>query len=138
VELISYGKPFVVGGLQPGQSTNAVSLIVAELMDADVVVNATTVDGVYTKPPTHPGARKLKVVSYDRLKQILENSEWKQEPGRYELFDSLSLEIAKRSSIPIVIVHGKDPSNVLRAILEGKYGTFITSNADSQLFKSFH
>ncbi|UXD21928.1 uridylate kinase [Ignicoccus pacificus DSM 13166] len=127
LELMSSGKVVIAGGMQPGQSTNAVSLVLAELMNADMVVNATTVDAIYTEPPNSPGAKKLSKVSYDEVKRILESSGWKQEPGRYELFDALSLEIAKRSNIPIAVVYGGDPSNVRRAIVEGICGTLVTS-----------
>ncbi len=113
-------KVVVMGGLQPGQSTNAVSLIVAELINAKRVVNATTVDGVYDRNPKEPGARKLRRVTVDELIRILESEGWRQEPGRYELADRLSLEIAKRSSIPIYVVYGGDVGKVKEAIL-GKY-----------------
>ena len=41
----------VMGGLQPGQSTNAVAALAAEAMHADLLVNATKVDGAYTTDP---------------------------------------------------------------------------------------
>ena len=113
------------GGLQPGQSTNAVALLIAEMIGAELVVNATTVDGLYDKPPSEPGARKLDVVSYEDAIKILSSSKWEQEPGKYELLDMLSLEIAKRSGIPIAIVNGSNPYNVYNAIAKGLYGTLI-------------
>ncbi len=126
VELLSYDKVVVMGGLQPGQSTNAVSLIVAELIDADIVINATTVDAVYDKPPWMEGAKRLERVSYDELIELLEKGSWSQEPGRYELFDYLSLQIAKRSSIPIAVVYGGNAENVLKAVKESVYGTLVS------------
>ncbi len=121
---INRGSIPVLGGLQPGQSTNAVALILAEITESKLVVNATTVDAVYDKPPHEPGAKRLKEVSVDKLKEIL-SSEWHNEPGRYELMDDLALSIAKRSKIKIAIVNGKEPENVMRAITEGIYGTLV-------------
>jgi uridylate kinase len=45
------GKIVVLGGLQPGQSTNAVAAIAAEVMKADLLINATNVEGVYSADP---------------------------------------------------------------------------------------
>ena len=119
------GKVVVMGGLQPGQSTNAVSLIVAELIGARRVVNATTIDGVYDRDPRRPGAKKLERVTVDELIRILESEGWRQEPGRYELADRLSLEIAKRSHIPIYVVYGGDLEKVRRAVLGEVYDSVI-------------
>jgi predicted uridylate kinase len=55
----SSGKVVTLGGLQPGQSTNAVAMIIAELVGADLVVNATDVDGVYDKDPKKYSDAKL-------------------------------------------------------------------------------
>lgn len=126
VELLSTEKVVVCGGLQPGQSTNAVSLTLAELLRADLVVNATTVDAIYDRPPHLPGAKKFERIGYDELWEILSKETWLQEPGRYELFDMLSLQLAKRSKIPIAVVNGSKPENVLKAIEEGVYGTLVT------------
>ncbi len=41
----------VVGGLHPGQSTNAVAALIAERVRAERFINATDTDGVYTKDP---------------------------------------------------------------------------------------
>ena len=58
----------VMGGLQPGQSTNAVGALVAEAIGADLFINATDVDGVYTSDPKKdPEARKLDIVDTDKL-----------------------------------------------------------------------
>ncbi len=121
---IRSGRVPILGGLQPGQSTNAVSLILAELSGSKLVVNATTVDAVYDKPPEEPGAKKLEKVTVDELKDIL-SSAWRNEPGRYELMDDVALSIAKRSKIKIGIVDGSDPYNVLRAVKYGEFGTII-------------
>ncbi len=114
----------VLGGLQPGQSTNAVSLILAEITGSKLVINATTVDAVYDRPPHKPGAKRLKEVTAEELKKIL-SLKWHNEPGRYELMDDLALSIASRSKIKIAIINGSKPENVKRAVIEGVYGTLI-------------
>src|SRR5437016_10049930 len=47
IHYVSPGKVVVIGGLQPGQSTNAVAALAAEITHADFLVNATDVQGFY-------------------------------------------------------------------------------------------
>jgi len=120
------GKSVVVlGGLQPGQSTNAVSLVVAELIGADMVVNATTVDAVYDRPPNKPEARRIKEIRAEELAKLLEREGWSNEPGRYELIDLVALQLIKRSKIPVAVVYGAEPERVYEAVELKKWGTLI-------------
>jgi len=125
LELWDGERVVVLGGFQPGQSTNAVSLIVAELIGADLVINATTVDAVYDKPPNEPGAKKIKEIKAKELMKLLESEGWSNEPGRYELMDFLALQIISRSKIPVAIVPGWDPRSVLRAVRNKEWGTLV-------------
>jgi uridylate kinase len=114
----------VMGGLQPGQSTNAVAALAAELMHADVLVNATDVDGVYgADPRKDPNATKLDEVTPDQLMGILSKEGFKA--GEYDLMDPMALRIVKRSNIPVVIVDGRDPSNITKALSGKRIGTQI-------------
>src|SRR5215210_5778275 len=45
------GKIVIVGGLHPGQSTNATSALIAEKVRASRFLNATDVDGIYDLDP---------------------------------------------------------------------------------------
>ena len=100
----STGKVVVLGGLQPGQSTNAVAAIVADIVGADLLINATNVDGVYDKDPkTYPDARLLKTVKIEELERIL--AEQASKPGRYELLDKVALNIIRRSKIKTVFIN---------------------------------
>jgi uridylate kinase len=118
----SSGKIVAMGGLQPGHSTNAVAAIAAETIKADLFVNATDVEGVYTADPTRdPNAKKLDEVTVQRLMGIL--SKGKMSAGTYDLMDSIALRIIQRSRIPTVIVDGRRPGNVLKALRNQKTGT---------------
>ncbi len=100
----STGKVVVLGGLQPGQSTNAVAAVIAELINADLLINATNVDGVYLEDPKRkPGLKPLKEVRIDVLKRIV--SEQRFLPGHYELLDAVALRIIERSRIKLVFVN---------------------------------
>ena len=121
----SSGKIVVCGGFQPGQSTNAVSAVIAEAIGAKLLVNATTVEGVYNKDPRkHPDAKLLRELTVDELYNILVKE---QHPtaGGYELMDPISLMIIKRSKLIVKIVNGAKPENVYKAVKGGNPGTTI-------------
>jgi uridylate kinase len=114
----------VMGGLQPAQSTNAVAALAAEVMRADLFVNATDIDGVYTADPRKdPNAKKLDAVSLDDLTDILSKEGFKA--GEYDLMDPLAIRIIRRSKIPVVVVDGRDPSSIEKALSGKRIGTKI-------------
>jgi uridylate kinase len=121
-------KIVFLGGLQPGQSTNAVGILAAEAVHADLYLNATDVDGVYTADPAEDaGARKLDVVRTDELLQLLlANELW---AGSYALFDPVAIKLVERSRIPTRIIDGRDPANVAAAVKGEAIGTLIVSAA---------
>jgi len=111
------GKVVLMGGLTPGQSTNAVAALAAETVQADMLLNATNVDGIYDRDPKEPGAKKLESVTVDELSKILSGTGTRA--GEYKLFDPVAIRVVGRSRIPTVIFNGNDPENLLR-IMEGK------------------
>ena len=112
----------VMGGLQPGQSTNAVAAIVAESLGARILVNATDVDGVYTEDPRrNPSARRLEFVDVRELMRLLSGSEHRA--GTYELLDHVSLRILERSRIPAIVT---SYDRILEALRGEDVGTRIT------------
>lgn len=114
----------VMGGLQPGQSTNAVSAIVAEIVGSDVIINASKIDGVYDKDPEiYPDAAIIREAKLSQVKDLLKRQ--LAYAGRYELLDHISIMIAERSKIKIVIVKGDNPDNVERALNTDFYGSVI-------------
>ncbi len=114
----------VLGGLQPGQSTDAVAVLAAELMGAKLVVKATDVNGIYTADPkTDPSARKLDKLTYDEAIELLSRSPVRA--GTYELLDLLALKLAKRSRVAIRVIDGREPENIYRAVKGAEIGTLI-------------
>ena len=112
------GKAVVMGGLQPGQSTNSVAALAAEITRAEILVNGTDVDGVYTEDPKkNPKAKLIRSVNADKLLSWAMGGE--VFAGRYELLDPLAIKIMQRAKIPTRFVSLADPGNILAA-LEGK------------------
>jgi uridylate kinase len=107
VNLLELGFPkhrvVVMGGLHPGQSTNAVGALVSEKLRANMFVNATDVDGVYSKDPKkYPGARKLSKVTVSELSKLLDSESMRA--GGYDLMDPVALKLIQRSKIRTRII----------------------------------
>jgi len=117
------GKVVLLGGMIPGQSTNAVAAASAELIDADILFNATNVDGVYDRNPEEKGAKKLDSIDVAQLRTILSSEGTRA--GEYNLFDPVAIGIVERSKIPTVIFNGNNPQNLARAFNNEKIGTTI-------------
>lgn len=121
------GKIIVLGGLQPGQSTNAVASLLAERLKADLLINATDVAGVYTADPNqNPSAKKIDILNISDFEKII-NKE-KNKAGEYSLFDYVAYLIIKRSKIPTVFLSGKKPENIFKIVNGEKLGTKIIYN----------
>ncbi|HKZ45097.1 MAG TPA: UMP kinase [archaeon] len=118
-------KILVFGGNEPGHSTDYDSAIFAEAINADMLINATTVDGVYSADPKKdPKAKKYDKLSFDEFEKIILKNP--QEPGEYRLFDLPGARVVKRSSIKTIIINATDPKEILR-VVEGKHrGTVIS------------
>ncbi|MFB6100566.1 MAG: UMP kinase [Candidatus Nanohalobium sp.] len=102
-EVAQTGEDIVMGGLNPGFSTDAVAAIAAELLDAELYIT-TDIDGVYTENPEKDDAEKLGEVSVEKLREIVSGNS--SEAGTYELIDKTALEIIERSGIPAKVMEG--------------------------------
>jgi len=123
VVMDSRNKIVITGGLQPGQSTNAVAALLAETMKARILIITTDVDGVYDRDPKKdPNAKFISEISITELMKILDVT---HQAGEYGLFDILSLVLLKRLGIPIYVINGHEPENILRAITGKHVGTLI-------------
>jgi uridylate kinase len=123
--LVGPGKAVVLGGLQPGQSTNAVAALAAEITRADFLVNATDVSGVYTADPKRdPKAKLLRSVSVEKLLSWALSGD--VYAGKYELLDPVALKIMQRARIPTRFVSLEDPSNITSALRGRDIGTLVS------------
>lgn len=125
LQAVSIRRLVVLGGLVPGQSTNAVAAIVAELIGANILINVTDVDGIYTADPnTTPDAEKFSEITPTQLYQIIDKPD-STLAGKYELFDLLALKIIERSKIYTHFISGKNPDNIVKVIKGEKIGTRV-------------
>ncbi|OPY22889.1 MAG: Uridylate kinase [Methanobacterium sp. PtaU1.Bin242] len=123
LEYSSSGKLVVMGGTEPAHSTDAVGSILAEFIEADLLINATSVNGLYDKDPRkYADAVMFEEITASQMMDLLSNKDIKA--GTYEFFDHTAIGIIKRSQIKTVIVNGNNPQNLIKATFE-KIGTTI-------------
>jgi uridylate kinase len=124
-ECISKGKVFVMGGLKPGITTDAVAALVAERVNADLLVKGTDQDGVYNKDPRkHVNAVKLDRLSFDDLSTVFSESTHKA--GMHQIIDPEAVKLLKRERVRLIIVNGFKPENILAAVDGKSVGTVVT------------
>jgi uridylate kinase len=118
------GKIVVMGGVTPGQTTDAVSAVLAEYIRADLLINATSIDGVYTSDPKkNNDARKFNTMTPHQLIEVVMKTE--MVAGANSPIDLLAAKIIERSNIKTIVLNGEDPQNIIDAV-NGKYnGTVV-------------
>jgi uridylate kinase len=118
------GKILVMGGLKPGMTTDTVAALVAERINADLLVKGTDQDGVYNKDPKkHRDAVKLEHLSFDDLAEVFAES--KHKAGIHQIIDPEAVKILKRKRMRLVVVNGFEPENVLAAVKGESVGTVV-------------
>ncbi|MDQ3869164.1 MAG: UMP kinase [Thermoproteota archaeon] len=109
------GKIVIVGGLHPGQSTNATSALIAEKVRATRFLNATDVDGIYDLDPnTNRNAKLLNEITVSECMEILKDGS--SMAGTYDLMDIVALKVIERSKIPTRVLRS-DITNIKDAII---------------------
>jgi uridylate kinase len=114
-----FGKRIIVmGGTEPGHSTDAVAALLADWVRADVFINASNVDAVYDKnPKKYPDAKPLDTIRIDELMSLLSGEGFNA--GEYPLLDLTSLKVIKRAGLKTIVLDGKDLDN-MAAAAEGR------------------
>lgn len=125
-EYSASGKIIVMGGTEPAHSTDAVSAILAEFIQADKLINLTSVDGMFTKDPNkHSDAELIEEITATEMMEFISGKDTKA--GTYEFFDMTAIQMIKRSSLETVIANGYNPDNLIKAVNGEKVGTKIIS-----------
>jgi uridylate kinase len=127
-EAMLAGKSYplvVMGGTEPAHTTDAVAAVLAELVGADRLINATAIDGVYTADPIKVrDAKRIPKLTFEELIDIVASS--KLDAGSNVVIDPVGAKIIARSRIPTMVLYGRDIV-ALRNAIEGKkfHGTVI-------------
>jgi uridylate kinase len=117
----------VMGGVTPAQTTDAVAAVLAERTGADILVNLTSVDGIYSADPkSDASATRYTHLTPDRLAEIVGGS--RLNAGSNTVMDAIAVKIIQRSGIPLLVLDGRKPKNLPDAIISGQFDGTIVSN----------
>lgn len=114
----------VMGGVSPGYTTDAVAAILAEFVSADLLLDVTSVDGVYDADPRiDPGAKKYDKLSPTELVVLTMKGDLKA--GSRIVIDPVAAKIIERSGIKTIVINGRDPRDIIDAVHGKHRGTEI-------------
>ena len=111
------GRVIVLSGGtgNPYFSTDTAAALRAAEIEADAILKATKVDGVYEADPvTHPGARRFDRLSYE---EALER--------RLGVMDATAFTLCMQRRIPITVFDASVPGAIARGIRGERIGTII-------------
>lgn len=108
---------FGCGTGNPFFSTDTAAALRAAEIEAEIILKATLVDGVYDKDPnTYADAVKYDVLSFQ---EVLEKD--------LKVIDSTAAAICKDNSIGLMVFSILDPENIYDAVCDTKVGTLVTN-----------
>jgi uridylate kinase, putative len=115
----------VMGGAVAGQTTDAVATAVAERYGAELLVIATSVDGVYDlDPQTNPDAEKFETIEVAELVELI--VPMSRGAGSSAPVDLVAVKLLERTGMRAIVLDGTDPAAVAAAVLDGEHtGTEI-------------
>jgi len=121
-----------MGGVTPGQTTDAVAAAFAESIDADLLVYATSADGVYDADPNvDENATQFGSMSPAELVDIV--LPMSRNAGASAPVDLLAAKLIDRASIRSIVLDGTDPSAVVDAVLRGEHtGTDVVPTGSDE------
>ncbi|HEX9340714.1 MAG TPA: UMP kinase [Thermoplasmata archaeon] len=116
----------VMAGTRPGHTTDRVSASLARFVGAARIVNATSVEGVYTSDPkADPGARLIERMRFEDLVRVAGSGHAAAGPSI--VFDPVAARVLARDRKPLGVVHGRDLRALRAAILgEPFHGTLVS------------
>lgn len=112
---------FGCGTGNPYFSTDTAAVLRAAEIQADMILLAKNIDGVYSADPKKdPGAVKYDAISYD---QVLAD--------HLQVMDLTATSLALENHIPVMIFALADPQNILRAVMGERIGTIVEEETKS-------
>ena len=108
---------FVAGTGNPYFTTDTAAALRAVEIDAEVLLKATKVDGVYDADPmTNPGASRYETLTYhDVLRDQL------------KVLDAAAVSLCMENDLPIVVFDLNEPDNITKVARGDRVGTLISA-----------
>ena len=109
---------FGCGTGNPFFSTDTAAALRAAEIEADVIMKATMVDGVYdSDPKKNPDAKKYDTISFH---EVLNKD--------LAVMDSTAASLCKDNNIPILVFSIDEPDNIFKAVCGENIGTIVDGN----------
>ncbi len=107
---------FAGGTGNPYFTTDTAAVLRAIEMEADVILKATKVDGVYTADPDKdPDAKLLTDLTY---RDILNND--------LGVMDAAAISLCRENHLPVIVLNIRDKGSILSALRGERIGTLVT------------
>ena len=107
---------FAAGTGNPYFSTDTAAVLRASQMKADVIIKATSVDGVYSADPKKdPNATMYESISYRDV--MLEE---------LRVMDQTAITLCKENQLPLIVLNLHTPGAIARAINGERVGTLVS------------
>lgn len=125
-KLSDWKEPIAIAaGWKPGWSTDYCAVKLAEDYGANLVINLSNIDWVYTKDPrVHPDAQPIKKLTWSAMEELV-GTKWI--PGMNAPFDPIAAQLAKKLDLTVIVTNGNDFKNFENILeFESFKGTVIT------------
>jgi uridylate kinase len=108
---------FAAGTGNPFFTTDTAASLRAIEIEADLLLKATKVDGIYDSDPVvNPGARRFDRLSYD---QVLD--------GRLKVMDATAIVLCRDHQLPLRVFNLNEPGALVRVARGEEVGTLVTN-----------
>jgi uridylate kinase len=108
---------FAAGTGNPYFTTDTGGVLRALEIEADILMKATRVDGVYDRDPEKDAsAVRFDTLTYTRVLQ-----------DQLRVMDAAGISLARDNNLPVFVFNMKEPGNISRAAAGENIGTLITS-----------
>ena len=116
----------VGAGILEGTTTDFDSMLIAERLGAEELVNMSKIEAVYSEDPRkNPNAKRYKEMTHQQLLELAIRSDMRR-AGTNFVFDSVASKLAARSNITIHFVDGRNLQEVEKALAGKKHsGTVV-------------
>jgi len=107
---------FACGTGNPFFSTDTAAALRASEIEADIMLKATMVDGVYNKDPRkHPDAIRYTTVSHNEVLQL-----------NLGIMDATAAALCRDNQVAIAVFSMGDPENIIRIVCGDDIGTIVS------------
>lgn len=108
---------FAAGTGNPFFSTDTAASLRAMEIKADILLKATSVEGIYTADPkTNPDATKFEQITYNDILRL-----------NLRVMDTTAVSLCKDNNMPMMVFSMKEQGNIVRVVSGEKLGSLVTA-----------